>query len=213
MSAFQADGAGPIPASRTVGKMKHYKVLVITFAAVAVGVVAAVVFDVDLEGAQSLDLPPQFANTYRSATGHGHKVVKLTSEVQELVSKINGLDLEGKSGEALLAIGEAEKINEAAKGEALSLALELQKLVKILDKHATFMQRNALLSAVDVEIALVQEFVRYTGSISSFLAALREAITSGTYENRAAVYDKLEEVNEYVTRINRLNGEFVKRIE
>jgi len=196
-----------------VGKMKHYKVLVITFAAVAVGVVAAVVFDVDLEGAQSLDLPPQFANTYRSATGHGHKVVKLTSEVQELVSKINGLDLEGKSGEALLAIGEAEKINEAAKGEALSLALELQKLVKILDKHATFMQRNALLSAVDVEIALVQEFVRYTGSISSFLAALREAITSGTYENRAAVYDKLEEVNEYVTRINRLNGEFVKRIE
>lgn len=194
-------------------KIKKYKLLIALLGVLTAGAVSAIVFDVDLEGAQSLDLPPQFASVYRSATGHGQNIVDLTLEVQKLVAEINELDLAGKSEEALSAIDEAESVNKEAKQEALSLALNLQELVKILNEHATFMQKKALLSAIDVEIALVQEFVRYTGGVSSFLETLRGAIHSGTYEDRTAVYERLREVNEYVTRINQLNDEFIRRVE
>jgi len=184
----------------------------IVFGGAAVLTAAVIVFDFDLEGAESSGLPSQFASIYRSAADYGRDVTELTERTQSIIAEVNAFDTDGRKEEALVKLAEAEDVNRAAKEKAHTLALKLQDIVRILNDEATFMQKRALLGIVDVEIALVQEFVAYTQEMQTFLYTVRLAITSAEYDDRAAVYAEVTAVNERVRRINALNAEFARRV-
>ncbi len=179
----------------------------------AVGLIAAaVLFGLRLNGAYSSAPPQEYASAYRSIVAHGKRVTAMTADVQRIIADVNRLDASNETAAALADIERARAKNQGAKQEALALTLELQTLVGELNQSASFVEKQVLFGTIDLEINLVREFVGYTQEVESFLATLKQALSSGSYEDRKAVYEEMAAVNARIDAINRLNAEFSKRV-
>ncbi len=189
--------------------IRNYKRTLLIAGGIAAVVTAVVIFGIHLN-AYSSTPPQKYTDMYQSIVSHGKNVTTLTAQVQQIVAHVNQLDASHETVAAIAETTHAQAVNNTAKQQALALAVELKALVDNLDESAGFIEKQALFGPIDVEIDLVKAFVTYTQEMDSFLATLKQALASGSYEARKAVYGQMAEVNQQIDTINQLNAQFLK---
>ena len=160
----------------------------------------------------TIKLPSDLVAARQAAARVSEKIVDLTSETNEKIKVINSLDLGGDRDAAYALIREARETNGEAYEQAFELSRHLQKLTESLGRIESIKGQRIAYEAVAVELSLVSEFITYTQNLNAFLDNLSAAVSSDSSEYRILADQQLQEVNDAAIKINKLNQEFLSKI-
>jgi len=178
------------------------------------GVLAVVYFVANISSKGS-DFSQNFTSKYREAAIRGREVSNLINSVALDITEINQLDKSGKTDKALNLIENVKKDNNAAKKKANNLSEDLEGLtdVALENEDVSEAKKNKLKKAVNKELELIDELVRYTERIDKFLKALSVAIVSDDRSDRLTVSENLSAINSKHQEISKLNSELLAMVK
>jgi hypothetical protein len=192
------------------GQFLTSKRALITFALIAMG--AGVLYGAYLFS-NTGHLPSAFTEARDKAALASQEIVRLTNETSEIIKEVNNLERTGAYAQARETLEKAEKSNEAAHKQAITLSVELQGLAESLVGVRKSNSQRLAYQAVAVELSLVTQFINYTDQVNSFLEELAAVLEGIISPDRTSLEAKLKSANEMAKRINDLNAEFQERMK
>lgn len=192
------------------GQFLTSKRALITFALIAMG--AGVLYGAYLFSNPGR-LPSSFTEARDKAALASQEIVRLTNETSDIIKEVNSLERVGAYDKARETLEKAEKSNEAAHQQAITLSVELQGLAESLAGVRKSNSQRLAYQAVAVELSLVTQFINYTDQVNSFLEELAAVLEGIISPNRNSLETKLRSANEMAKRINDLNAEFQERMK
>lgn len=182
----------------------------ILLSVIVAGIVLVYVFAFSGEKAKP---PANFQETRAHAALISQDIVNLTEKTGEKIKNMNIPEIGGGIEEALALIRDARSTNAESYKKASELALDLQKLASMLDQIEPDISKQLAYEAVATELALVSELIAYTENLNTFLDSLATLIINRDLRSESQVQLNLRLVNEKITRINKINKEFIKKME
>lgn len=155
--------------------------------------------------------PPEFSAARRDAAETAGRIVELTTKTNELVRTIDvSADGATTTDGARFIAKEARGYNTEAYANAFQLSQHLQRLTESLALLPPGGHQRVAYEAIAVELSLVSEFISYTHNLDVLLKDIEGV--AGESSGRKALTDKLAAVNRNVQTINRLNREFLSKM-
>lgn len=182
----------------------------ILLSAILAGVVLVYVFAFSGEKPKP---PANFQEIRAHAAFISQNIVNLTEKTGEKIRAVNIPEIGGSIEEALALIRDARSTNAESYKKASELALDLQRLASMLDQIEPEISKRLAYEAVATELALVSELIAYTENLNTFLDSLTALIINRDLRSESQVQLNLQLVNEKITRINKINKEFIKKME
>lgn len=157
--------------------------------------------------------PADFQEIRAHAALVSQDIVDLTEKTGEKIKLVNIPEIGNSVDGALALIRDARSTNAESYKKASELALDLQKLASLLDKIEPEISRQLAYEAIATELALVSELIAYTQNLNTFLDSLAMLIVNRDLNSESQVQSNLRLVNEKIATINKINKEFIKKME
>jgi len=188
-----------------VGRFRVHKPIIrAALLVVGVGLIAYAVG----AGIAASRFPAEFTAVRRDAAMVSQEITNLTELTGRKLADANAADLAGDAARTVALIEEARGANRDAHAKAFELTEHLRKLAESLGGVASADKQREGSSAIALALALVSEFVEYTGGVETFLNALERTTRFRGETDRSAAAAALRAVNERVAAINTLNASF-----
>jgi hypothetical protein len=158
-------------------------------------------------------LPTGFSESRSRAAEISRDIVSLSNETNDKVKALSALDPKKDKAQATALVADAKAKNNEAYAKAVDLSKELEGMSNSFKGIKSLDLQRIMYDGIAVEIALVTEFIQYTKDFNGFLEAVSAFLANPTPEHKLAVQAGESAVNTRVTNINRLNEEFLKRMD
>jgi hypothetical protein len=158
-------------------------------------------------------LPTGFSESRSRAAEISRDIVSLSNETNDKVKALSALDPKKDKAQATALVADAKAKNNEAYAKAVDLSKELEGMSNSFKGIKSLDLQRIMYDGIAVEIALVTEFIQYTKDFNGFLEAVSAFLANPTPEHKLAVQAGESAVNTRVTNINRLNDEFLKRMD
>lgn len=156
-------------------------------------------------------LPKEFLDARQAASLVSQNIVDLTHATGQKIKKV---DISGANlKDSLQLIKEARDANNEAYNQAFALSRHLQKIAELLPDVKAQNSRELAYQAVSVELGLISELMAYTERMNRFLESLAESAETKSRESIKETNEYLQEINQKITTINKLNKEFMRKIK
>lgn len=162
---------------------------------------------------KKVELPQVIKDARLEAGPISAEVVRLSNEANERIKALGALKYPEEEANAVGLLTEAEYKNTEAYEKSVALSEELKRMAEALPEVKPETARRMLEEAITVEISLITEFIQYSKELNMFLGHVNALLVNPTEENRDRVKSAEISLNARVEAINRLNEEFLRRME
>lgn len=152
-------------------------------------------------------VPKEFTDARLQGALIAQNIVNLSNQSVIDLSKINELDAENKSTDALNLTTDVIKQSQQIRDQAVELSGQIEIMTRSLSDIGSFDARQAALESIASRLALISRLINYSGYLGQLLDTLRSHFTSSTQSSNKEVASLIDQINGEVRAINNFNNQ------
>ncbi|OGY99760.1 MAG: hypothetical protein A2945_02065 [Candidatus Liptonbacteria bacterium RIFCSPLOWO2_01_FULL_52_25] len=151
-------------------------------------------------------IPQTFTDARLQGAIIAQNIVNLSNQSAQDLARVNDLDREGSTEDALRLTAELVNRSKEIRDEAISLSTQVGTMTRALSEINSLDARQAALESIASRLALVSRLINYSGYLGQLLDALQHRLSgNGAPDN--TVQNAIEQVNAEVNAINNFNAQ------
>jgi hypothetical protein len=152
-------------------------------------------------------VPKEFTDARLQSALIAQDIVNLSNQSVIDLAKINELDMQGKSTEALNLTTDVIKQSQQIRDRAVELSGQIEIMTRSLSNIDSLEARQAALESIANRLALISRLINYSGYLGQLLDTLRSHFVGSTQSGNKDVELLIDQINGEVRAINNFNSQ------